>query len=108
MSKKKTDYLWLVIIIIAGGIAILLIGSPWNPFMVGMGMMGFGWGFMFLIPLAFLVLMVLGAYYLVTEFTRTNRSASRQNQRPLGILKERYAKGEITREQYLKMKEELA
>jgi len=110
VSEKKTDYLWFVIAITVGGIAILLIGSTWNPFMLGMGMgmMGFGWGFMFLIPLAFLVLMVLGAYYLVTEFTRTNRSASSQNQRPTEILKERYAKGEITREQYLKMKRELA
>jgi putative membrane protein len=109
VSKKKTDYLWLVIAIIVEGIAILLIGLLWNPFMLGMGMgmMGFGWGFMLLIPLTFLVLIVLGAYYLLTEFTRPNRSASNPNPRPFEILKERYAKGEITREQYLDMKEEL-
>ncbi len=105
MSGKTTDYLSLVIAITVGGIAILLIGSPWNP--LGMGMMGFGWGFMFLIPLTFLALIMLGAYYLVTELTRTERSGSSQNQRPLEMLKERYANGEITREQYLKMKEEL-
>ena len=104
---KKTDNVWLVIAIIVGGIAILPIGSPWNPFMLGMGMMGFGWGPMFLIPLAFLVLIVFGSYYLVTELIRTNRSASSQNRRPSEILKERYAKGEITRERYLEMKEEL-
>jgi putative membrane protein len=107
---KKTDNLWLVLAIIVGGMAILLIGSPWNPLILGMGMgmMGFGWGSMFLIPLAFLVLIVFGAYYLVTELTRTNRSASSQNRRPSEILKERYAKGELTRERYLEMKEEPA
>ena len=59
MSKRETDYLWLVITIVVAGIAILLAGSPWNPFMfgMGMGMMGFGWGSMFLIPLGLLVLM---------------------------------------------------
>jgi putative membrane protein len=110
VSKKKNNYFWLVTAIIVGGIAILLIGPLWNPFMLGMGMgmMGFGWGSMFLVPLAFLVLIALGIYYLVTEFMGTNKLASSQNQRPLEILEERYAKGEITREQYLEMKEELA
>jgi putative membrane protein len=109
VSNKKADYLWFVIAIAVAGIAILLAGSPWNPFMfgMGMGMMGFGWGSMFLIPLGFLVLIGLGVYCFVTEFARTNRSASSQNQRPLEILRERYAKGDITREQYLEMKEEL-
>jgi putative membrane protein len=69
--------------------------------------MGFGWGFMFIIPLAFLVLIVLGAYYLIPELTRKNRSIYTQCERPLEILKERYAKSEITREQYLKMKKEI-
>jgi uncharacterized membrane protein len=59
-------------------------------------MMGFGWGLMFSIPLTFLVLIVLflvlivlGAYYLITEFTKTSRSSSGHNERALEILKER-------------------
>lgn len=68
------------------------------------GMMGYGWGFMPLIPLAFLLLLVLGVYYLFKELTRTEPS---QGERALELLKERYVKGEITREEYLKMKEEL-
>ncbi len=63
--------------------------------------------FMPLIPLAFLVLLALGVYYLIKEFTRTGRSVPSHGERALEILKERYARGEITREQYLRMKEEL-
>jgi len=69
-------------------------------------MMGYGWGLMFLIPLAFLALIALGAYYLATGFARTGRWVS-SDRRALEILKERYARGEITREEYLKMREEL-
>jgi len=69
-----------------------------------MGMMGYGWSFMFLIPLAFLALIALGAYYLATG---TGWRASRRDRRALEILKERYARGEITREEYLRMREEL-
>lgn len=72
-----------------------------------MGMMGYGSGFMFLIPVVFLVLVGVGAYYLITEFTSNDRSEYSHDKSALEILKERYAQGEITRKQYLKMKEEL-
>lgn len=67
-------------------------------------MMGYGTGYMFFIPLA-LGLIAVGIYYLVTS-SRTSSSSVRGG-RALEILKERYAKGEITREQFLKMQEEL-
>ncbi len=114
MSRKKRDMPWLVVALVVS-IAILPVlvwgmWGPWYGYMPGMmGMMGSGWrwGFMSLIPLAFLVLIALGAYYLITEFTKTGGSPPSHSQRALEILKERYAKGDITREQYLKMKEEL-
>jgi len=69
------------------------------------GMMGYyGTGYTFIIPLAF-GLIALGIYYLVTS-SRTNRYSDRDGS-SIEILKERYAKGEITREQFLKMQEEL-
>ena len=64
-------------------------------------------GFTPLLLLAFLVLLALGAYYLIKEFARPDRSVPGHGERALEILKERYARGEITREEYLKMKEEL-
>jgi putative membrane protein len=106
---SEKDYFQLIIAIVVIGLAILLIGLAWNPLMLGMGMgmMGFGWGSMFLIPLAFLVLIAVGAYYLIIELTRSSKSTTNKRIKPLVILNERYAKGEITREQYVKMKGEL-
>lgn len=108
MSENKTTLFWILI-----AIAILMAAFsvltwwPWGWYMPGMmGMMGFGWGFMFLIPLAFIIIAVLGAYFLLTEFPKTIGCQS-SSVRALEILKERYAKGEITREEYLRMKKEL-
>jgi uncharacterized membrane protein len=47
----------------------------------------------------------LGAYYLITQSSRTGRF--NLGGRAVEILRERYAKGKITREQFLKMKKEL-
>jgi putative membrane protein len=60
-----------------------------------------------LLLLAFLVLLALGAYYILKEFAKPDRSVPGHGERALEILKERYARGEITSEEYLKMKEEL-
>jgi putative membrane protein len=76
--------------------------------------MWFGWGFMFLGPLC-LVLIAVAAYYFITSVSRRDScSTHTQVQQPryystraIEILKERYAKGEITKEQYLQMKDDL-
>jgi len=110
MPEKKRDLIWLfIVIVVLIGILPVLMRVSLYGYTSGMmmGMMGFGWGFMFLIPLAFLVLIALGAYYLITEFTKTGSASPGSGKGALEILKERYARGQITREQYLKMKEEL-
>lgn len=56
---------------------------------------GMGWG-MWLIPIIVIVLLVL--------FLRNNKTSQPHNETPLDILKKRYAKGEITREQFDEMK----
>jgi len=115
MPERSRDWIWLiaVLVVLVGVLPMLMFGSlGWH--MPGMmRMMGYGWGwasglgFMFLLPLAFLILIALGAYYLITEFARPGRSAPSHGERALEILSERYARGEITGEQYRKMKEEL-
>ncbi len=55
---------------------------------------GMGWG-MWIIPVLFVVLII---------FLTRNNNVQSQNETPLGILKKRYAKGEITKEQYEEMK----
>jgi putative membrane protein len=72
-------------------------------------MWGFGWGFMFLGPL-FMVLVAVAIYFIVTSFYRRRPHVHYSHQYPsqgreIEVLNERFAKGEITREQYLQMRQ---
>ena len=111
---------------------VLLVGMSllggWNN--RGWGMMGgspsgmmHGWGFgsigwfgmilMWLIPVGFVVLVVLGIVGLVRGFSSTGEGNANLNLQveaqplPRDILQIRYASGEITREQYLQMSDDL-
>ncbi len=109
MSEKNRDVVWVfaLLIVLISVLLVTMVGLGGGYMSGMMGMMGYGWGSMVLIPIAFLVLIAIGAYYLVTGSAGTGRSASNRGGRALEILRERYAKGEITREQFLKMKREL-
>lgn len=118
MSEKSRDWIWLILVLIVlAGIAVPVVLTTVLPllmfqrggwYMSGMmGMMGFGWWFMPLVSIIFLVLIALGAYYLITEFSGTGRSPPSHREKALEILKERYARGEITKDEYVEMKEDL-
>jgi len=95
-------------LIVLVGVLLVTMWGLGGGYMSGMmGMMGYGWGLMVLIPIAFLALIAIGVYYLVTGSIGRGRSVSNRGGRALEMLKERYAKGEITREQFLTMKKEL-
>ncbi len=114
MTDKRNST-WIVLLFAA--VLIVAFGSfavmgPWGMgsgmmrgWGMGSGMMGFGfaWPFMFLVPALFVVLVILGLYYLLS-----GHSSSRYEENAaLRMLKERYARGEITSEQYAKMKRDL-
>jgi putative membrane protein len=64
--------------------------------------MGFGWIWMIL----FWGLVIAGIAFIVQTITRgTGKTKSEET--PLDILKKRYAKGEITKEEFERMKEDL-
>ena len=63
---------------------------------------GWGMGFGWIVPLAVVGLVV----WAVVTTTRSNPSGS--GDRALGILKERYARGEIDRETYESMRSDLS
>jgi putative membrane protein len=128
---KKSYWITVVVVgillLIALLVGISLLGS-WNN--GGRGMMGgwpsgtmHGWGFgsfgwfgmilMWLIPVGFIVLVVLGIVGLVRGFSSTGEGNANPNLQveaqpsPREILQTRYARGEITREQYLQMLDDL-
>lgn len=114
MPDKEKD--WMLIFVLFAVLLVILPMMMWilwglwgGSYMHGMGgMMGFGGGLMPLLFFAFLILVVLGAYYLLKEFTSAERViVPSRGEHALEILKERYAQGEITRDEYVKMKNEL-
>lgn len=122
---------WIIITI--SGIVlllVLLIGVPllggwgyrgWG--MMGPGMMG-GWGFgtvgwigmifMWLIPVGLLILVVMGIIALARGFSRGSQGGTTSQHRienqftAREILQVRYARGEISREEYQQMLDDIS
>ena len=109
MSENKRGLLWVsMFLVAAASVFLVMMGGLGSWYMPGMmGMMGPGWGLIVLAPIVLLVFVVFGAYYLVTWSTGTRGAASNRGGRALEILKERYARSELTKEQFLTMKKEL-
>ena len=66
---------------------------------------GFGYGGMFMWIL-FLILLGVVIYFIVQN-TRSKNLEGQSRETPIDILKKRYAKGEITKEDFDRMKNEL-
>lgn len=64
--------------------------------------MGFGWIFMII----FWVLVILGIVFIVRTVMKSGKGAE-QKEAPLDILKKRYAQGEITKEEFERVKDDL-
>jgi len=87
--------IWLVLFLIFG----YLVYQDANK----RGMNGLLWGILVIIPMAGLLFLVI---YIVIRETGTQRPVTGEKT-PMDILKERYAKGELTSEQFQKMSEDL-
>jgi len=104
------NFIYLIMLFSFAILLPFLVWGPWSWCSYGMaGMMGLhlGWGFMILVPLTFLALIALGAYIILTQFIETTDSIHSREKEILEMLQKRYARGEITREEYLKMKGDL-
>ncbi len=64
--------------------------------------MGFGWIFMIL----FWILVILGIVFLVRLVLEAQKN-KQSPESPIDILKKRYAKGEITKEEFQNMKNDI-
>ena len=72
-------------------------------------MWGFGWGFMPLFGILFLGLLIWAVVYFMrgVGLPGSSNSSSRQQDSALEILKRRYARGEISKEEYEEKKKAL-
>ena len=66
---------------------------------------GMGHGFGWLLMILFWILVILGIFYLVRRLGGGGGRHDRDN--ALSVLKERYARGEISREEFERIREEL-
>jgi putative membrane protein len=115
MAGKESEK---IILILLGALVVIIVVGAFS--MVGMmawyggrGMMGGGmmnwggFGYRWWMPLggvAFLTILIVGLYLVFSSYHKPERTSDSS---AIEILKGRYAKGEITEEQYQKMKKEL-
>jgi putative membrane protein len=110
--QQTSSWILIGLAVLAALILALLTGGVMmGPGMMGWGGYGFGWWgvLMFIGMLLFWGLIIGGIVWLVTSISRQGQPAGVPGgaNRALEILKERYARGEITREQYEQMRHDL-
>lgn len=69
--------------------------------------MGFGFFGGGIFMLIFWVLVIIGIVYLVKHFSENGKESEQKGNSAVEILKERYAKGEITKEEFEQKRKEL-
>ncbi len=122
--RTSTRFIWIVIAVLAGlglfAAGFLLSRNGWGLFGYGPGMMdgafGFGmmngFGFGGLLSIIFWVAIIALAVWLISSLVSRPNSQPPSNlpaaESALDILKKRYARGEITKEQYDEVRRDLS
>ena len=80
--------------------------------MMGPGMMSWGYGMgwlWFILTIVFSIAVVVGIVFFIRWITLSaGKGGMRSEESALDILKKRYARGEITKEEYEKMKKDIS
>jgi putative membrane protein len=109
IPKMKT-YLKLALMLIAGSLVACLGNGQFSPQGPGgrMPMTHYGFGYGGGILMGVILLVVIGALiYFFMQTQKTKGQTPTRNENHLDILKKRYAKGEIAKEDYERMKKDL-
>lgn len=113
MDGRERNRLWwlvLTVVLVVGLMALVAaLASPWG---TGYGMMGWGWGWgvlMMAVPLVLLVLILLVALGALAPRPAAPAYFPPVSSPPSAreILNARYARGEISREEYLRARADL-
>ena len=111
-SKSEPWAMGILLFLPEGRTALTQWGGGYGGWGMGPGMMG-NWGmgwFGMLVMLVFWVLVIIGLVFLIkwlVQASKGDRKVSSGSIRAFDILKERYAKGEITQEEFNQMKHDL-
>ncbi len=108
MEEDEKIKVWIPILIAVSAVLFLLLSFRTISYgMTGSyGMMNFGMGFGFIFMILFWGLLLGGVVWLITALTSSAKSQGKENS-PLTLLKKRYVKGEISKEEYEEMREEI-
>ena len=107
----KKIYLFIVLALVP---LLTMCSGPYGPMMGGWDHtvtygcpLGFGYGYggMFM-GILFLIFLGVAIYFIVKNI-RSKNEIGRTNESPIEILKKRYARGEITKEDFDRMRNEL-
>ena len=104
-NEKKTWLIILIFIIIVA-VGLFLFFDVFGSGMMGDGMMGgmmgFGWLFM-LLPVILVAILI----YTLLGRESHDTSSNSESEDPMYILKQRYASGQLSREDYLRIREDI-
>src|SRR5574337_1202611 len=91
--------------------AFVSVHGPSEGYGIGPGMMGWGYGMGWFWPImmfAFWVVVVVGIVFLVRWLVLSTRGRGASEESALDILKKRYARGEITKDEYGRIEKDIS
>ncbi len=108
---KKT-FLLMTAVLLSAGSYVHAQGPGDGYRMTGPGMMGWGYGTMgwfgWFFMVIFWLVVIAGIVLLVRWLTVSGKNSAQSSGTAIDILKKRYAKGEITKEEYEKIKKDIS
>ena len=92
--------------------SIVYAQDPWRDYSMRPWMMNWGFGLWWLMPfvmIAFWIVVIVGIISLIRWLARSDRGREiKSEETALDILKKRYAKGEISKEDFERMKKDIS